>query len=421
MRIIRKGLKLVFLTMICIPFVYILLGSEKTSKNTITVETEEVTKEIDTDIENNNKIEDSTITIVVTGENFMHDSVIESGKQSDGTYNYDYLFAQLKDIIENADISVLNQGSVIGGNELGVSGYPEFNAPEEVCDATKSAGFDVVLMANNRINTMGTDAIYNCLNIWDKKAENIAVLGINQNEAQYDSIKIIERNGIRFALLNYTYNISTPINDENKYYMVDFLNQRDESTGNIIKDQIADKVLSDINKASEMADYVLVFPYWGIEYDYEKNDLQEKFAKEMIQAGADIIIGSHPHFLQNVEKLTSENGNTGLCYYSLGNYISSQNYDGAMLGGLAKITLNVTDGEITIDENSTGLIPVVTHYTYDGTSELADVKGVYLLKDYTPEMALEHGIIKRGGVEFSKGLLDYIVNQYIDEKYVLYE
>lgn len=367
--------------------------------------------------EDNPVLKDGTeVTILATGDNFMHESVIESGRQPDGTYNYDYIFEGIKEYIDDADLAVINQASVIGGNTLGVSGYPTFNAPEEICDAVKKAGFDVTLMASNRVNSMGTDAIKNCIDIWKERADNINVLGIKKDKEDTD-YTVITVNGVKIALLNYTYGVNTPLKPE-ELYMVNFLGAVNEATGEVSDTILSSKVIGQIENASQSADFVVVFPCWGSEYEYVSNDIQEQFAKQMVEAGADLIIGTHPHYLQSVEWIESENGNKGLCYYSLGNLISSQNYTGAMLGGLAKVTLTVQDGQVAISEEKTELIPVVTQYTYSGTGDLADMVGVIPYSEYTDEMAAAHGISERGGVDFKKSELQYILNTFIDEKYI---
>ncbi len=361
--------------------------------------------------------EGTKVTLLATGENFMHDSVIQSGKQADGTYNFDYIFAGIQQYLDSADIAVLNQACVIGGNEFGVSGYPDFNAPEEVCDAAKKAGFDVALMASNRVNSMGTDAMKNCIDIWKERAENISVLGIKKQQEDLD-YTIITVNGVKIAMLNYTYGLNTNLLP-GETYMVNFLGAVNDVTGEVSDTILSSNVLSQIQLADEAADFVVVFPCWGIEYEYVPSDIQEQFAKQMTEAGADLIIGTHSHYLQSVEWIQGDNGNKALCYYSLGNLISSQNYIGSMLGGLAKVTLTVKDGQVMIEEENTGLIPVVTQYTYSGTGDLADMVGVIPYSKYTDEMAAAHGISVRGGVDFKRSELQYILNTFIDKKFIM--
>ncbi len=422
MRFLRKLIALVVLVAVCllayeVKDIYKDAGKNIDEQGTSTKNESSTNENSDDEKTDDKHIVDSDgLSLLVLGENFMHDSVIQSGKQSDGSYNYDYIFEGIKSYIDNSDLNIINQGSVIGGNSLGVSGYPSFNAPEEICTAMQKAGIDVALMANSRINSMGTAAIRNCLNIWSEKAPNVNIAGINDSKENAQDILVVEVNGIRVAILNYTYNVNEAISVED-LYMVDFLCTVNETTGAVIENQLSAKVIDDIKRAEKTSDFVIVCPYWGEEYSYEVSSLQKEMAKQMTEAGADLIIGTHPHYLEDVEWITSDNGNKSLCYYSLGNYISSQNYTGAMLGGLASVKLKVDNGVVVIDEVNTGLIPVVTQYTFDG-SEPANVVGVIPYSEYTEELANEHGIKERGSVSFSKSELQYILNTYIDSKFI---
>ena len=123
----------------------------------------------------------------------------------------------------------------------------------------------------------------------------------------------------------------------------------------------------------------------------------------MTEAGADLIIGTHPHVPQPVEWITSENGNTALCYYSLGNYVSTQKSALSMLEEMAWVTFHVTEEAVTISNENTGVIPLVCHYK----SGPVRLEQVYLLEDYTEEQAASHGIWNYGGVALH---LDYLQN-----------
>ncbi len=417
MKFLKRLIGLLVLVVVCLIVYEIRDRSKDTSKNINEQETStKGENSTNTNSQDNRTIDSDGLTLLVLGENFMHDSVIASGKQPDGSYNYDYIFEGIKSYIDEADLAIINQGSVIGGDSLGVSGYPSFNAPEEICSAIQKAGIEVTLMANSRINSMGTDAISNCLSIWNEKAPSVKVAGINASKEAAEDILVVESNGIRVAILNYTYNVNEALPLE-KSYMVNFLSIVNESTGAVLENQLSSKVLDDISRAKKVSDFVVVFPYWGEEYSYEISSTQKDMAKQMTEAGANLIIGTHPHYLENVEWVESENGNKALCYYSLGNFISSQNYTGAMLGGLASVTLKVENGKVLIDEENTGLIPVVTHYTFDG-SEPAHLVGVIPYSEYTQELANGHGIKERGSVSFTKSELQYILNTYIDNKFL---
>ena len=139
---------------------------------------------------------------------------------------------------------------------------------------------------------------------------------------------------------------------------------------------------------------VIVCPHWGIEYVTSLSQYQEQFAKQMVEAGADLIIGTHPHVVQPVEWVESENGNRALCFYSLGNYLSTQKGALNMFEAMAWVTFRVTEDGVVINEEKTGAIPIVCHYN----SGPVRFEGVYPLDVYTEEDAARHGIRNYGGV-----------------------
>ena len=116
----------------------------------------------------------------------------------------------------------------------------------------------------------------------------------------------------------------------------------------------------------------------------------------MTEAGADVIIGTHPHVVEPVELIEADNGNTALCYYSLGNYVSTQKNGPSMLEAMAWITFHVTENGISLSLEDTGAIPLVCHYS----SGPVRIKNIYLLENYTEELATSHGIINYGGISF---------------------
>mgnify|MGYP004714311893 CR=1 FL=1 len=103
----------------------------------------------------------------------------------------------------------------------------------------------------------------------------------------------------------------------------------------------------------------------------------------MTEAGADVIIGTHPHVVEPVEWITAENGNESLCYYSLGNYVSTQKNALSMLEGMAWLTFHVAEDGVSIERKTTGVIPLVCQYT----SGPVRFENVYLLEEYTEELA----------------------------------
>lgn len=321
------------------------------------------------------------IDLLMVGDVLLHDNVQNSGKLPDGTYDYDHLFAQVKDDIEKADLAIVNQEIILGGTEIGLSGYPTFNGPYEVADSLVNAGFDVILHATNHTLDKGKKGLQNCMNYWKDNYDQVAVLGVFDSQDSYDNdIYIYEEDGLKIAILNYTYGTNGLPLPLDMPYAVALLEE--------------EKVVSDLKKAEQLADFTVVCPHWGTEYQHKQSKEQEKWANLFLKYGVDLVVGTHPHYIQPVEMLTGENGEEMLVYYSLGNFINSTNESGRgtadrMIGGMAKVTVAKTeDGNAYI--KTYGVEPLVTQLLY-GTQEIT----TYKLSDYTEELASENRIIDK--------------------------
>lgn len=336
--------------------------------------------------------EEYDITLMALGDNLMHMGIVNTGRMEDGSYNYSFLFRGIEEYLSQADIKIINQETILGGNELGFSGYPRFNSPTEVGDAIAAAGFNVVLHASNHAADKGIEGINNCISFWRTHPE-VLMVGIT-DEASEKEIPLLEIGDITFAILNYTYGPNMETLPSDLIGHLNMLCSFNEKNGHIDFTSLNPQVLEDIEKAKELADIVVVLPHWGTEYQDKPSTYQKKFALQMTEAGADLIIGTHPHVPQPVEWITAENGNTSLCYYSLGNYVSTQKQTLCMLEGMAWITFHVTENDVTISEKGTGVLPLVCQYK----SGPVRLDGVYFLEDYTEELASKHGIRDYGGV-----------------------
>ena len=150
------------------------------------------------------------------------------------------------------------------------------------------------------------------------------------------------------------------------------------------------KIESDVLFAEENADFTVAFMHWGTEYSIKPDEFQKKLAEKMCSWGVDLIIGSHPHVIEPMEWIKSENGNEMLCYYSLGNYVSRQQEARNLLGAIANVEL-LYDGE-SVKISDYSYVPIVTHYDTTSTKF-----SVYKLKDYKNELANVHGVRNKDG------------------------
>jgi poly-gamma-glutamate synthesis protein (capsule biosynthesis protein) len=314
----------------------------------------------------------SEVTLLAVGDNLIHIEVVQSGKQLNGTLNYDHLYSNLKEEIASADIAVVNQETILGGDDFPYSGYPNFNSPTEIGDALVEAGFDIVLQATNHTMDMGLKGIENTLAYWKSKPQ-IRVLGINETEEANDEIAVIERNGIKLAMLNYTYSLNGYSLPKNKSYLVNLLNKK--------------KMARDIAKAEEIADFTIVFPHWGSEYVYAATSMQKDLTEFFYEHGVDLVIGAHPHVIEPVEWIETDPDHRMLVYYSLGNFMSYQKEAPRMLGAMAEVTINKDENGAYI--SNAAITPIVTHYE-NGPSDFH--YGIYKLNEYTPALAKVHGV-----------------------------
>ena len=178
-------------------------------------------------VENDSSLEEApSIQIIMVGDMLMHERVMESGLLEDGTYNFDHIFVNVKDTIENADLAIVNQETILGGSELGLSGYPAFNSPYELGDSLVNAGFDVILHATNHTLDKGKTGVLNCMNFWDNNYPNITYLGINKSQEEWNTnIFIYEQEGIKIAILNYTYGTNGINPPSDMPYIVNYLDE----------------------------------------------------------------------------------------------------------------------------------------------------------------------------------------------------
>ncbi len=338
--------------------------SPETTPNETTEEmtTEEVTTEKVTteEVTTEPPMTKSSVTLVAVGDNLIHSSLITAGQK----FGYDKFYNRIKGTISGADIAIINQESTFTYDKSKYSGYPKFASPTGVGVAAINAGFDIFTLATNHTWDKGEQQIIDTLDFFSKHPEVTAV-GIHEKMASYYKTKVVEKNGIKIAIFNCTY-LS---NCTNKVWW----RMNDMSDKQYFRDMLS--------WAEKNTDITIVIPHWGTEYQYVPNYMQTSWAKFLTECGADIIIGHHPHAVQPMMTIKAGNGNTSICYYSLGNFISDQTTMKGNVGGMASLTI-VKENGVTRVEDAT-LIPTTVH--------VERVNGVrtfeaMLLSDLTPEL-----------------------------------
>lgn len=282
------------------------------------------------------------VTLAAIGDVLIHSSIYKDAKKQDG-YDFVPMFERVRTYIEEADIAIANQESMIGGEALGLSDYPRFNSPYEIGDALKAIGFDVVSLANNHSMDGGEKAITNALAHWRKLG--MTTVGVYSSEEDRDTIRVVDVKGIKIAFLSYTYGTNGIPIPAGKPYLVNLID--------------TNRAAADIEAARRVADVVVVSAHFGQEYKDLPNDSQKKFAREAAEAGADIVIGHHPHVLQPAEWIETGTGRKTFVVYSLGNFIAAQEGQNKRTGGILRLEIEktATGGTSRIEVKHPSFIP----------------------------------------------------------------
>lgn len=326
----------------------------------------------------------TTASVIAVGDNLYHDSLLQSGISESGAWNYEHIYENVKDEIQAADIAMVDQETVLTTDHSAISSYPSFATPTEVADALISTGFDVIESATNHIDDYGFDFMNQTLNFWSSSYPEIPVLGIHASQEDADTVKALEVNGIKIAFLDYTYGTNNSGAGEGKEYMIDIFEKN--------------KVSSMIQKAKADSDCVIFVAHWGKENESMPTEYEKEWATFLMQQGVDVVIGGHPHVLQPYGRMSDENGNEMLIFYSLGNFVSTQESFDTLLEGMASFTIqkSTLKGKSTVKILDATVKPMVMHYNKD-----QGVFGPYMLEDYTEELASQHGVRDIIGEEFS--------------------
>jgi len=278
------------------------------------------------------------LNLLFAGDIMGHDSQIASAlRMGDGTYDYSSCFENITPYIAGADIAIGNLEVTLAGPPY--KGYPAFSSPDALAAELRKAGFDILVNANNHAIDRRRRGLERTLDVLDS-------LGLVQTGVFRDPVDrasryplVVEKNGIRLALLNYTYGT----------------NGITVTAPNIVNYIDTIQVRKDLEKAATAEpDYTIVVMHWGLEYQRTENSEQQALAAFLFRNGADAIIGSHPHVVQPVR---IADGNR-LVVYSMGNMISNQRKrytDGGILVGM---TLEKTDSTRLTDH---AYMPVWVH------------------------------------------------------------
>ena len=299
--------------------------------------------------------EDKKISLVAIGDIMCHNSQFKDAYK-EGTYDFSYVFTDIKTYIENADIAIGNLETTFAGSKKGYSGYPQFNTPETLAYNLKDIGIDVLTTTNNHCLDSGYNGIESTIDFLDQA--EIAHTGTFKSPEDQNTILFKEVNGIKIAFLAYTYGTNGIPIPKGKEYCVNLINK--------------EFILSQLDLAKKgNPDIICVSMHWGVEYQRHPNDEQLDLTDFLFNNGVDIILGSHPHVLQPFEKreITLEDGTKkdGFVIYSLGNFMAAQNKENTRNSIILNlgITKHVDTNKITIDDISYVPIYMYSYPTYN--------------------------------------------------------
>ena len=288
--------------------------------------------------------QETSARIMANGDLLYHDIVYISAKKADGTYDFHENFEYVKPWLKQADL-VLGDFEGTVNKDHYLAGYPLFNAPGEVMDAIKDAGYQVLDLAHNHILDSQIEGVISTADAIEKAG--MTPVGVYTHEPRDKApIVIKEVNGIKVAILAYSYGFngieqSISQEDYNRY-----LSDLDE-----------DKMKAEIERAEKEADITIIMPQMGVEYQIEPTEEQKKLYHKMIDWGADIIFGGHPHVVEPAETVEKD-GDKKLIIYSMGNFISNQRIETMQdvetakwteRGVLMDVTIKKKSGKTTIE------------------------------------------------------------------------
>lgn len=267
-------------------------------------------------------------TVISTGDIMVHEPQLTGAYvPSSGEYDFSDIFVETKSYFKKADLAIANLEVTFGGNEgRNYSGYPAFNCPDSLADSIKKSGLNLLLTANNHSYDTGFSGLLRTQQVLrDKGIEYTGTV----TDGSEENFVVKEINNIKIGIADFTY--ETDGNLKGRKYLNGII--LSEEANNLINSfsyqrlgEFYNNAQNIIDKMKEQgAEYIVFYIHWGNEYKIYANDWQKTIAQQLSNRGVDMIIGGHPHVIEPVELIHSEDGqNTTVCLYSLGNAVSNQ-------------------------------------------------------------------------------------------------
>ena len=321
----------------------------------------------------------TTLRFSATGDNLIHAPIYKQAarRAAEGQrYNFDYCYEHLLGFYAAQDVNWINQETLCS-DELEPSSYPCFSTPGDCARALYRAGIRVFSLSNNHTYDKGAAGLAATLRFWESMPEDVVTTGLWRGTDDYSRIPLQTVNGVTIAYLSYTEHTNG-------------IPTSSSMPANVIYTSQTDVIEQQVRAAHQQADFVIVGVHWGVEDSHTIVDGQRTLAQQLADWGADVIVGTHPHVLQDAQWLSAADGRQTFVAYSLGNFLSTQNRPDQLVGAILNLQLQKTtepDGTVQCAVLEPKLLPTVTHYDA-GKSNVR----TYLFRDYTQELAKQHGV-----------------------------
>ena len=350
-------------------------------------------KDIEPNIEKEMELKEEVIefNIKMVGDNLVNKTLCNDVYREYGEYDFTRFFENVNDELTSADLAIINQETIFVKDNNDISSYPRFGIAMEMGDALVEAGIDVVAHATNHTVDKGLQSVFDTIEYWDDTHPNMVYLGIHKDENDCN-VRFYEEKDVKIGLVNYTYGLNG----------LEGLIEGNEYIVDMLSDSGIDE---DLEFAKNNSDFVIAILHVGNEYTKSPSDYAKESVDKMIDGGADLVLCAHPHVVQEYLMVTTEAGNEGLVYYSVGNFISMQDELPRLIGGMADITIEkvIIGDESSVSIKSFDMHPLFTHQRRGEYT-------TYMLEDYTEELCKRHN--KLSSFEINLEIISKIFNEY---------
>ena len=269
--------------------------------------------------------DENMIHIAVVGDILCEESMLDDARRDNGTYDFNYMFDQTKEITSSADITI----GTFETNLVSSLPYNDTNAPDSYAEAIYKSGIDLVSSATNHSLDYGVDALRETNNTLQRIGFDYVG---TSNEANGKKYLIKEVKGAKIAFLGYTYGIGAKYKGEDANQYI-----------NLYSNELAAKEIAEVK---DEADFICVIMHWGDVDSLEANDIQRAQAQFLTEQGVDLIVGSHAAVVQPMEMKKGTNNKDVFVSYSLGNYVSALGYKNSDL----EVVINVEISKDKVEE-----------------------------------------------------------------------